>query len=158
MSRTLTAATWQGITAARSNCAVMLLLVIDHDDLAAPIRITDNNENLSYGGNTYYAWPVKVSLPDETEDAIGTATVTISNVDRAITEALRELATPPSISLVAAYWVDAAAFDPMVTNLLTLKQVTITAETITGQAGQDDGLEDEVGSVTVTPHEFPGAF
>lgn len=149
---------WREMTRATASCATPVLMVIDHADLADPIRITDNAVDLTYEGNVYTAWPFKIDLPDETEDSLGEARITISNVHRDIAEVIRGLEASPTISIVAAYWPDVGVADAMVQNAFVLKDVTTTVDTISGTAWQDDGMEDEAGSITVTPQDFPGAF
>lgn len=156
--RTLTAATWLGLGAAQTDAVLPILIVIDHDDLANPIRLTNNNADLTYGGNVYTAFPFTIQFPDEKSDSVSKAQITFCNVDRSIIEIIRDLDTAPTVVATACYWKDSGTFDAIMPVTLTLEGITATAETISASLAYEDRLEVEIGAITITPQTFPGSF
>ena len=83
----------------------LCFLVLDHDDLAAPIRVvsdtgTEDGEPVewTYGGNDYIAFPFVLEWVTD-NDGPPTARIEIANVDRTIGEVLRGLTSPATVSL-----------------------------------------------------------
>jgi hypothetical protein len=77
----------------------LVLLTIDHDDLTSPISIVNNKVNVSSNGVEYIAFPFDIVLPDSSEDSPPTSKIRIDNVSREIGQAIRLLATPPSVTI-----------------------------------------------------------
>ena len=60
MSRTLSQAARQAINAEATEQVFLLLLTIDHEDLAEPIRVVNNTETITSRGELYVAYPFVV--------------------------------------------------------------------------------------------------
>ena len=60
----------------------LILLEIDHPDLASPIRVVNDTLNLTSNGNEYIAFPFNCILPDDYENRLPRAILSISNVGR----------------------------------------------------------------------------
>lgn len=59
-----------------------ILLQIDHSALTTPIRVINDTENLTSNGFEYIAFPFNVVLPDDFENKLPKAQLTIDNVGR----------------------------------------------------------------------------
>jgi hypothetical protein len=84
------------------------LITIEHDDLTGPMRISTDptqefpehstDENKVYGtlsnGIQYLFFPVRLTLPDDTEDGPGEMKLEIDNVLRQYTADIRSIFTP----------------------------------------------------------------
>ena len=77
----------------------LVLLKIEHADLATDILVANNNENVTSGGDEYVGFPFDIVLPDSVEDAAPRAKLRIDNVSREIVEAIRTISSPPSVSI-----------------------------------------------------------
>ncbi|MHB8109754.1 MAG: DUF1833 family protein [Syntrophorhabdaceae bacterium] len=91
------------------------LITISHADLASDILIstdatqrligagyTDNTE-VVYGtvsrGNNYIFFPLKLSLPDDTDEGPGNMTIEIDNIHRTLVETIRSIFTPAEMTV-----------------------------------------------------------
>jgi len=97
MSRTLTLAAKQALAASETADAFLILLTIDHPDLAQPIRVTSDGVNTVSRGNTFIAFPFALILPDDSHDRPPRARLAIDNVDRRIVEAIRSIGSAPTV-------------------------------------------------------------
>lgn len=75
----------------------LVLIEIDHADLADPIRVVNNKENITSNGEIFVGYPFEVFLPDSKEDSPPTAKLKIDNVSREIGQAIRSISSPPSV-------------------------------------------------------------
>lgn len=77
----------------------LVLLEIDHDDLAEPIRVVNNKTNITSNGDEYTAFPFEITLPDSNDDSPPRAKIRIDNVSREIGQAIRSISSPPSVTI-----------------------------------------------------------
>lgn len=59
-----------------------VLLQIDHPELASPIRVINDTQDLTSNGYIYIAFPFEVILPDDMENQLPKARLSISNVGK----------------------------------------------------------------------------
>lgn len=90
------------------------LLTIDHPDLDFPLTFCNNGEAIESHGVRYEPAPFKATLPADAEDREPKATVTVSNVDRTVVQAVRALSGRPTftIAVVAASTPEVYEFAP----------------------------------------------
>lgn len=134
----------------------LVLLQITHPNLPEAIRVVNNNENVTSGGNVYIAYPFEIELPGEDSDQPPLARLRIDNVDRLLVATVREIATPPQITIrvVLASQPDTIEME---FQGLTMRNVTYDAATISGELVFEQILVEPVATV-MTPSKFPGAF
>lgn len=99
-----------------------VLIKIYHEDMDAPLYLTDNNEDLIYKGITYKHAYFKINLPEVTKDSMGNASIEIGCVDQQLIRIIRTLTTPPNIKFVATYLEDGvyselAGYDMILSNV-----------------------------------------
>jgi len=70
---------------------LITLLTIKHDSLPEPYRFCDNSEDIDSREETFLAFPFNLSLPDEKNDEIPQARLSIDNVDRLLVESIRSI-------------------------------------------------------------------
>jgi len=97
MSRNLTLAAKQALAASETADAFLILLTIDHPDLAQPIRVTSDGVDTVSRGNIFIAFPFALILPDDSDDRPPRARLAIDNVDRQIVEAIRSIGSAPTV-------------------------------------------------------------
>lgn len=62
--------------------APFILLEINHENLASPIRVINDTQNLVSNGNTYVGYPFKFILPTDYENQLPKAKIAIDNIGR----------------------------------------------------------------------------
>lgn len=149
----------------------IVLITLSHDDLLDDIRIsTDPTQELSglttdtekvYGtvsnGDSYIFLPVRIKLPDDTEDGPGLMKLEIDNVHRAYTEAIRSIFTPVTcqVDIVmdnALDTIDASWPEFLLTN------ITYDVSIITGTLTLETLTTEPFPAGTFIPSHFPGLF
>lgn len=65
--------------------APVLLLEIVHADLAQPIRVVNDTEDLVHNGNTFVALQFRATLPDDVEQGEPRAILAVDNVGKDLT-------------------------------------------------------------------------
>lgn len=147
----------------------ILLITFDHADLVAPIRIsTDPTERVLetdtqvvWGtisrGDTFAFFPVSIRLPDDTDSGPGQMQIELDNVDRAMTEAIREIHSPLSVKveLVMDNAVDTV---DLTWPEYTLRNIQYNATTITGTMTLENLTSEPFPGVSFTPATTPGVF
>lgn len=83
------------------------LIKISHPDLDTPMYLCDNNDKIVYKGIEYLPYFFEFERPEQTDDTDGSATLTISSVDRQIINIIRSAPATirPQVEIVAV-WVD----------------------------------------------------
>lgn len=157
MSRTLSNAALQAIYSQETNQVFLILLMINHEDLALPIRVVNNYQAITSNGQTYVPYAFEFDPPDEREGVITSAKLIIDNIDRSIVAMIRSLTTAPTVtvSIVLADSPDTIEAGP---NEFQLKNISYNAETVSG-----DLIFDEMDNLNIpgdifNPVDFGGLF
>lgn len=135
----------------------LVLLTLDHTELDDPIRLTNDSVNTVSRGNTYYAFPFNLILPDSTGDKAPQAKLTVDNVDRSFVAALRSISTAPYITLEI---IRAAAPNTVEASWenFQLKDVTYNSLTIEGTLAWEEFLQEAFPAHLFCPSYTPGLF
>ena len=157
MSRTLSQAARQAVNAQETDEVFLLLLTLDHEDLAEPIRVVNNTEDVVSRSDTYIAYPFEIALPDEDPESVARVTLRIDNVDREIVKSLRAISSPLSVGLevVMAASPDTVEAGPF---NMTLVSAEYDALTVTGELAFEDVLNEPFPGASYVPSEYPGLF
>ena len=133
------------------------LLVITHANLSTPIRLVNNTENVVSNGETYIAYPFKVGLPKDKDRTAPSASLTISNVTRELSQLIRQISTPPAIDISIIRIDDLDAVEVSYPTFY-LRNVKYDVLTISGELSVDDMMREPYPQRTFTPSEYPGMF
>ena len=134
---------------------VYLVLLTLLDGAGVPFRFTSDAADTLYGGDTYIAFPFDITLPNNVEDKISTAQLSITNVDRRLIDSIRDQTTAFQVQIDVIL---ASSQDLMVSYTdFTWRQLTYDAMTITGTLTLEDFLNEQVGHI-MTAKDFPGLF
>lgn len=155
--RSMSAAATEAVLSQQTGEVFLWLLEINHDDLDDPLRFVNSREDLVSNGNNYIAFPFEITLPSDDGETISDIQLSISNVDRLITETIRNLATAAEVtcSIVMASSPDDIEAGPIT---MTLKSVTYNALTVTGSLRWESLIDLTYPGYTFTPSGFPGLF
>ena len=157
MTRSLSLAARRAVNAQETAEVFLLLLTLDHPDLAEPIRVVNNLEPIISRGHSFVAYPFEIALPDEDPDTVARVTLRIDNVDREIVRSLRSITSPLSVSLevVMAASPDTVEAGPF---NMTLAAAEYDALTVTGELAFEDVLNEPFPGHSYVPGEYPGIF
>lgn len=154
--RTLSTAALRAGHAQETGEVYLILLTISHPDLTAPIRVVNNNENVTSRNNFFVAFPFAIELPLEDSDQPPRARLRIDNVDRSIVASIRAIDGPPTVTieviLASQPNTVEASFEALV-----LRNVSYDAATVTGELAFEQIVVEPVAS-NFTPAKFPGLF
>jgi hypothetical protein len=135
----------------------LALVTIDHDDLAEPIRVVNNTENITSRGDLFVGFQFELTLPDEREEAASHARITMDNVSREIAESVRSISSAPTVTLEVI-----RADDPDTVEMswpfYRLRNVTWNALKVSGDLVLDDFTSEPYPAGNFTPASWPGLF
>lgn len=158
MPRSLSPEAFRQMFAQEQTDVFLMCLTIEHDDLDEPIRVVKNKEDLVRSEGTYLGTFFDLNLPEDNPEQVPQVTLTIDNVNKAISRAIQGLAGRVRVRLEVVLesqpnTVEAGPFD------FFLLGVNITASTIQGTLGfEDDVLNQAFPVQTYTPDNTPGLF
>lgn len=157
MSRSLSIVAKQAIFGQSTDQVFLMLLTIDHDDLSSPIRVVNNYENITSGGDVYVGYPFVFSLPDEDEETLSQVELVISNVDRLLVNSVRSINSPLSVVLevILADTPDTIEAGPL---NMTMRDVKYDALRLTGTCNFQDILNEAYPNGLYIPSDYPGLF
>jgi len=99
MPRTISTDFREQMYATEMDYVALVILDIAHPDIApSVIRVVNNNQDISYGGNTYTAVSFKFTPPEESRDELQPARVIISNIERTLMTLIRSISSPPTVT------------------------------------------------------------
>jgi len=157
MSRSITSVTRQALYAQETGEAFLILLTISHQNLAAPIRVTNDAVATISRGNTFVPYPFEMVLPDDQDNRSPRAKLAIDNIDRQIVSAVRSLPSAPGILIEV---VRAAAPDMVEAQFVDFKltNVSYDAYKVEGDLTIEDFTAEPFPAASFSPSFFPGMF
>lgn len=155
--RSMSAAAKAAIFSQETDKVFLPLLEISHPTLEDPLRFVNNTENVTSNGDEYIAFHFDVDLPGEQDDQLPRVTLTIDNIDRAITQTIRSLTTPPTIRLWICLadtpdTIEAGPFE------FELAAAEGNALTVSGELAYEPILNQRFPSGIFNPGNCPGLF
>lgn len=156
--REVSAAALQAMLAQQTSEVFVPLLRIEHPDLAEPICLAYNTEQVVRTDGTYQPYAFKINLPKQMEDETPTLTVTIDNTDLVINDKIRTLVGKPAVTFMVVLasspdTVEAGPFE------LSLQGADGTPQTVTGTLGYEmDIFSQQVPAQQYVPTNSPGLF
>ena len=156
MSRTLSSTALESTQAEDTDEVWLVLVTIEQADLTEPIRVVNNNEDITSGGDLFVAYAFEVELPGEQADTPGQGRLKIDNTDKVIVEAVRSINGVPTVTLEVVLASDPDTIEISYTGL-RMRNIGYDVGFVTGDLVFDDVLTEPV-SVDITPSRFPGMF
>jgi hypothetical protein len=157
MSRSLSTTAKQAIFSQETDEVFLMLLTINHSDLASPIRVANNYENVISNGNTFIAYPFYFELPGEDGESLAQVDLVITNVGKLLVEGVRSIATPLDVKLQVVLAsnpdvIEAGDFD------MKMHNINYDALMLKGTCIFNDLLNEPYPAGTYTPADYPGLF
>lgn len=154
--RTLTSTAVSSIHAQETGEVWLVLLTISHSTLATPIRVVNNNEDITSRGNLYQAFPFEIVLPGQDPDSLPKAMLRFDNVDRTAITTIRSVEGPPNVTIEVILASQPDTVEISFPNL-TLRNVKYDASIIEGELLFENLFSEPI-TYSMTPSRFPGLF
>jgi len=147
----------QAALAQETSQVFLICLTISHAELSLPIRLVNNSAGIARAVGAFTGFPFEIALPDQRDDQLPQVELVIDNVDRRISDAIRGLSSPPTLTLevVLASSPDTIESGP---HTLTLLDAGYDAQSVRGRLGFEDVLNEPFPKDSFTPKDFPGLF
>ena len=157
MSRAVSSLTRQALFAAETGEAFLVLLTLDHPDLAVPIRVTNDAVTTTSRGDSFVVFPFDLVLPDDQDNRPPRAKLVIDNIDRQIVQAIRSLSSAPTVLIEI---IRAAAPDTVEAQFVDfrLTNVSYDVQRVEGDLTIEDFTAEPFPAATFSPGWFPGLF
>ena len=134
-------------------------LTLDHSSMSVPVRVVNDVQALVRTAGTFQPFLFEIALPNDEEGKPPTVNLKISNVDRAIVDALKDLPMNefPTVKMevVMASSPDTVEAGPFVMDLM---KWSADAGVVTGKLGYQNPLNDAFPKDDMTPSTTPGLF
>ena len=157
MSRTLSSAARAALYAEQTDEAFLVLLTLEHASMDEPIRVSSDAVATVSRGDSFVAYPFDLQLPDDADGRPPRARLTIDNVDRTIVLALRQLDSPPRLTIEIVRAADPDTVEASFAELQLLN-VSYDAQTVTGELGIEDISAEPYPAHDFVPSLAPGLF
>jgi hypothetical protein len=138
--------------------APVILLQIDHPGLPTPIRVVNDTQNLTSNGQEYIAFPFNCVLPDDFENKLPKARLTISNVGKDLMQWLE--ATDGGIGSTATFSQVMRSRPNQVEWTITMALFNVMANNVevSAELGFENLFAKPAISVQYRPENSPGLF
>ncbi len=146
----------QAVNAQETGEAFIILVEIS-TGAAEPIRISSDGVNTVHDGNTYYAWPFDIVLPDDPESGAARARIAVDNVSRELVAWLRGLSSVPQVTIKVVLASDPETIEAEFPNF-ELRNAQYDAMTIQGDLTLATFMNEPYPGDSFLPSTFPGVF
>ncbi len=142
---------------ATSGEAPVTLLEITHADLAQPVRVCDDNQNIVSNGNTFIALAFRCSLPDDF-DSNPRARVSLDNVGRELVSWLEVSGGGRGAKVRIMQVMRSVPNTIEWETTCDLRNVQVTNPEVSGDLGYEDLLSRPAVPLVFRPETAPGLF
>lgn len=154
--RTLSSNLLNQLYGQQSNDPLLMLVTLTHTSFGT-IRFVNNTVDIDSRGDTYTAFPVKITLPAEDNKTSQRAQIEFDNVSLELIDEIRTVTDPIDVKLEVVL-----ASDPDTVEIsyeeLKIGNVSYNARIIKADLYLDDFLHTELSSEKYTPTLYPGLF
>jgi len=136
---------------------LVVLITISHDDLASPVRVCSDSENITSRSDLFVAYPFEITLPTDDPEDLPSINLRIDNVDRTIVQNVRSITSAPSVLVEV---IRASAPDTVEVSLpdFKIERINFDALTVSGSLTLESFLQEPYPTATFDPARFPGGF
>lgn len=146
------------IFASQTGAVFLSLLEISHPGMTA-LYLVNNNENITFEGRIYTAYPFRYTPPSDCEGAGRKGKLTLPNIDREILATVRGVNTPLTVrAAIIMILPDNTASREAGWYEYDLKNLTYNAASIEGELSFNFELGDNISMVKYNNLTFPGIY
>ncbi|VVD74341.1 MULTISPECIES: DUF1833 family protein [Pandoraea] len=158
MAREYTPRYRQTINAVSAPEPRLLLLQIDHPDLAVPVRVVCDTQDVTSNGNVYTAMAFGCSIPDDQEGQLPQAQLEIDNVGRELTQWLE--VSQGGLGATATFSEILRSVPDHVEWGITMdmSRISMTQQKVSATLGFPDTLNQQGVAMQFRPDTAPGLF
>lgn len=166
MSRALSTTAKNALFAQQTSEVFIILLTISHPSFDDDIRVASdpfellpvlNVKGVVSRGEEFVFIPFDIKLPDQTDSNIARATLTVDNISREITAAVRTADSSVSVKIEVVLASDPNTVEISIDDF-RLNSVTYNAFTVSGELSMDYYDLEPFPSSRFNPSDFPGLF
>lgn len=137
----------------------VVLLQIDHDDLASPVRVVNDTENITSNSNTYSAIAFSVRMPDDKEEShMSTAVLRIDNAGRDLISWLEASNGGRGATITLSQILRSDPDTVEQSYVLDVSSIIVTQYTVDIELTTLDVVNMSAVNVRYTPSNYPGVF
>lgn len=136
----------------------LVMLEIDHPDLSEPVRVINDNQDLTSNGHLFVACPFRCTLPDDFENQLPKATLAVDNIGR---ELVYWIETSNGGEGAAVRFMQVMRSRPDLIEweiTMSLTDVRVTMLEVAGQVGFENLFNRPAVHLTYRPDNSPGLF
>lgn len=161
MARSISQSTRDEITAPQSGVAFLQMVELTWSETEDPLYFVQNNVNVVSSAlgtsETYVAANFSIKIPNESESEVQDSSITISGINRQITEIVRSIENPPTIRMFIVRedtpnTIERGPFS------FKLRNTNITLNSISGSLLYEYTLRNNISTMSINSQIFPGLF
>jgi len=138
--------------------SALVLLEINHPDLATPVRVVNDTQDLVSNGNTYIAIPFRCTLPDDFENQLPKARLSVDNVGKELMYWI-ETSGGGNGSLITMSQVMRSRPDTVEWSItMNLYNVSCNMTEVSGELGYENLFSKKAIAMQHRPNTTPGIF
>lgn len=152
------AATNKKINAVSNDEMPLLLLEITQADLSTPVRVVNDNQDITFETNTYIGMAFRANRPDDVQNKLPRASLAIDNVGKPLAQWLESSGGGQGAScrMIQIMRSDPSTIEWEIT--MDLSNLSMTMLEVTGQLSFDDLLNKPGVTIVYRPSVAPGLF
>lgn len=158
MPTTYTPAGRRNLLSTSADEPFLILLEIQHPDLEVPVRVVNDTQAITVGGNDYVACPFEITLPDDVDQQVPKAQLRVDNIGRELTQWLEYSrgGKGATCRIIQCLRSDPDVFEYDMT--LDMTGIGIDNLTVTADLGFQNTLMLPAVAVRYDPKTTPGAY
>lgn len=148
----------ESVFSSHTDDVYIVLVEIEHEDLAETLRFAGNGADITHDGDTYHASAFRYVPPGADESGrMRPGRLSIENIDRSIIEATSDITSPFTLTtrLVRSSNVEQVEIGPI---RLRVDEIDYDASEITAQLGKEKRMDLRYPALSFTPDVTPGLF
>jgi hypothetical protein len=142
--------------AQESNDPFLMLLTISHSSFTT-IRLVNNTENIVSNGETFEAFPFKITLPPDDGESTREVAISFDNVSLELIDEIRTVTTPIDVKLDMILASNPDNIELSIEDL-KMRSVSYNKYRVEAKLYMDSFLNVELTAEKYTPFNFPGLF
>jgi hypothetical protein len=157
LSRAVSATMRASMFAQETSEVYLVLLKVDHPDLATPLYFVNAAADVTSNAILYTAIAFDVSLPADVDDELPKVKLTIDNVERTLVPTISQYSDGLTVamSVVLASDPDTVEIGPFT---MTVQNISFDAQAVVIDLGFSTFLDEAFPAHSFTPIDFPGLF
>ena len=158
MPRTLSNAARLNLNATSATEPLLTLLEITHPDLAEPVRVVGDTQDITVEGHLFLACAFDIQLPEESEGRVPQAQLTVDNVGRELVQwiELSRGGIGAQCRVMQLLRSQPAVIEYDIT--LDMSGIEVSQTTVTATLGYVDFLNLQAVAISYRPETAPGCF